>query len=270
MNITEIQTASITSLEAAQSLAVAAQAAVEGKAQIDKGKAKGASALAVMVAGFSDDEAAMRAWTFDLKGNDGQVKYHVSCTGTDEHGGTTGEWRAEPTKAKTAYKGAFMAYWFNLANPIASVWTMASKAVLMARAIRQEGMTARIDNGVLVLEGGDTERAKAMREAKSMNELAKAAKGAAGTDRDTPQNGNGEADKDEGEGAARPATREEILRAAFAALNEVSCGDGPALNSAEASLIKGLARIASNMAKAEAAAEKAEKAEAARKAARNA
>lgn len=268
MNITEIQTASITSLEAAQSLAVAAQAAVEGKAQIDKGKAKGASALAVMVAGFSDDEAAMRAWAFDIKGNDGQVKYHVACTGTGEFGGTTGEWRAEPKKAQTAYKGAFMAYWFNLANPIAAVWTMASKAIPMALAIRQEGMLARIENGALVLEGGDTERAKAMREAKSMNDLAKAAKGETGTGRDTPQNGKGEADKDEG--AARPATREEILRAAFAALNEVSCGDGPALNSAEASLIKGLARIASDMAKAEAAAEKAEKAEAARKAARNA
>ena len=74
MNITEIQTAALTSQEAAASLAIAAQAAVEGKAQIDKGKAKGAAALAVMVAGFSDDDAAAREWTFDLKGNDGQVK----------------------------------------------------------------------------------------------------------------------------------------------------------------------------------------------------
>lgn len=265
MNITEIQTAALTSQEAAASLAVAAQAAVEGKAQIDKGKAKGAAALAVMVAGFSDDYAAMMPWTFDLKGNDGQVKYHVRCTGTDEFGGTTGEWRAEPKKAQSAYKAAFQAEWFGLANPIAAVWTMASKAVPMALAIRQEGMTARIEAGDLKLEGGNTDRAKAMREAKSLSALEKVVKGETGTGREAPQNGNAEA-----EGAARPLTREEILRAAFAALNEVNAGDGDALNDAEAALLKGLAKVATAIAKAEAEAEKAEKAEAARKAARNA
>ena len=263
MNITEIQTAALTSQEAAASLAIAAQAAVEGKAQIDKGKAKGAAALAVMVAGFSDDYAAMMPWTFDIKGNDGQVKYHVRCTGTDEFGGDTGEWRAEPKKAQSAYKAAFQAEWFGLANPIAAVWTMASKAVPMALAIRQEGMTARIESGDLKLEGGNTDRAKAMREAKSLADLAKVVKGETGTGREAPQNGKAE-------GEARPATREEILRAAFAALNEVNAGEGAALNDAEAALLKGLAKVAASIAKAEAEAEKAEKAEAARKAARNA
>lgn len=265
MNITEIQSAALTSQEAAASLAIAAQAAVEGRAQIDKGKAKGAAALAVMVAGFSDDYAAMMPWTFDIKGNDGQVKYHVRCTGTDEFGGDTGEWRSEPKKAQGAYKAAFQAEWFGLANPIAAVWTMASKAVPMARAIREEGMTARIEAGELKLDGGNTDRAKAMREVKSLSALEKVVKGATGTGREAPQNGKGEA-----EGEARPATREEILRAALAALNEVNAGDGAALNDAEAALLKGLAKVATAIAKAEAEAEKAEKAEAARKAARNA
>jgi hypothetical protein len=265
MNITEIQTAALTSQEAAASLAVAAQAAVEGKAQIDKGKAKGAAALAVMVAGFSDDAAATREWAFDLKGNDGQVKYHVRCTGTDEFGGTTGEWRAEPKKAQSAYKAAFQAEWFGLANPIAAVWTMASKAVPMALAIRQEGMTARIEAGALKLEGGDTDRAKAMREAKSLSDLAKVVKGETGTGRDAPQNGKADS---EGE-ATRETTREEILRAALSALREVDCGEGDAMTEVEVALLKGLAKVATAIAKAEAAAEKAEKEEAARKAARN-
>ena len=191
MNITEIQTAALTSYEAAQSLTIAAQAAVEGRAQIDKGKAKGAAALAVMIAGFSDDAAATHEWAFDMKGNDGQVKFHVRCTGTDEFGGTTGEWRAEPKKAQTAYKCAFQSEWFGLSAPVAAVWTMASKAVPMALAIRQEGMAARIEAGELKLDGGNTERAKAMREAKSLSALAKVVEGASGTNRDEPQNEKG-------------------------------------------------------------------------------
>ena len=191
----------------------------------------------------------------------------MRCTGTDEFGGTAGEWRAEPKKAQTAYKVAFQAEWFGLANPIAAVWTMASKAIPMALAIRQEGMTARIEAGDLKLEGGNTDRAKAMREAKSLTDLAKVAKGETGTGRDTPQNGKGEA---EAEGEARPATRDEILRAALAALVAVNAGDGDALNEVEVGLLKGLAKVATAIAKAEAAAEKAEKEEAARKAARNA
>jgi hypothetical protein len=146
---------------------------------------------------------------------------------------------------------------------------MTSKAVPIARAIRAEGMTAKIEKGALVLEGGDTDRAKAMREAKTLSALAKACEGTTGTDRNNPQNSKGEGEG-EGEGKAtpRPTTRAEIIREALALLQAAECGDGDALKGDEIALIKPLAKVAAAIVKAEAEAEKAEKAEATRKAAR--
>jgi len=268
MNVTEIQTAALTAAEAAQNLAVAAQAAVEGKAQIDKGKAKGAAALAVMVAGFSDDSAAMRPWTFDVLGGDNTVHHHVACTGLQEYGTETAAWILNgegkvSRVAQGAYKTGLQRAFFGLPKSVPAVWTMASKAIPMAEAIRAEGMTARIEGGALKLDGGNTDKAKAMREAKTMAALAKAAEGASGSNRETPQN-DGKAE------GPRPATREEILRAALAELQRVASGDAPALHESEAVTLAALAKAATSIAKAEAAAAKAEAAEAARKAARNA
>ena len=205
-----ITRASLSGEEAALFLPLAAQAAIKGKADMEVAKGKQAASLAVMVAGFADDSVATREWSFDLKGNDGQVKYHVQSVGTDDFGGTAGEWRAEPKKAQTAYKGALQTAFFNLPENVPAVWTMVSKAIPMARAIRAEGMTARIVDGALVLEGGTSDKATTLRDAasKSMAALGKAASGETGTNRAAPNNTKG------GEGETREATPEEVLRIA--------------------------------------------------------
>lgn len=205
--------ASLSAYEAGALLPLAAQAAIKGKADIDAAKAKGAAALAVMVAGFASDEVALREWAFDITGNDGQVKFHVRCTGSDEFGGTTGEWRAEPKKAQSAYKAALQHTFFNLATPVPAVWTMVSKAIPMAHAIRAEGMTATIENGELRLSGGHGERAEELRAAaeKSLTALGKVAKGEVGTNRAAPQNGTSGNSGDD----ARLATPSEIFAAAW-------------------------------------------------------
>jgi len=270
INVTEIKTASLTSEEAAASLATAAQAAIESKGQIEAGKAKGASAEAVMIAGFSDDSIASMVWSFDVTAGKGDVHEHIETVGYTEHGTETAAWvlngQGQVSRvAQGAYKRGFHLAFFGLPDAVPAVWTMANRAVALANAIRNEGMTARIEAGALKLEGGNGDRAKAMREAVSLSALRTAAKGAAGSNREAPQNEKGKAVE-----GPRALTREEVLRAAFAALSAVDAGDGAGLNNAEFALLKGLAKVAASIAKAEAEAEKAEKAEAARKAARNA
>lgn len=215
-----IATASLSAMEAAAFLPIAAQAAIKGKAAIDVAKGKQAAALAVMVAGFSSDESAARPWTFDIVGNDGQVKYHVETTGTEDFGGTAGDWRAEPKKAQSAYKAALQHTYFNIATPVPAVWTMASKAIPMAQAIRAEGMTARIVDGTLVLEGGSGERADKMRAAaaKSLSALGTATKEGTGTNRAAPQNSKGEGD-------ARLATPSEVLALATRLIEGAAKGE---------------------------------------------
>lgn len=272
VNITEIQTAVLSSQEAAAALAIAAQAAVEGKAQIDKGKAKGAAAESVMICGFADDSAAAMPWAFDIKAGD-DVHTYVETVGYTEHGTETAPWvlngQGKVSKiAQGAYKRGFHVSYFALSEPVPAVWTMVNRALPIASAIREEGMTARIEAGALKLEGGTSERAAAMRDAKSLAALRKAVAGTSGTNRTAPQN-DGEG---EGEGEAAPVvmSRTDTLRAALAILNDVICGDGKGFTETEAAIVKGMAKVTGDYAKAEAAAEKAEKAEAARKAARNA
>jgi hypothetical protein len=271
MNVTEIKTASLTSEEAAAALAVAAQAAIEGDSQIKAGKAKGASAEAVMIAGFSDDSVATREWSFDVTAGNGDVHHHVVTTGYAEFGTETAPWvlngQGQVSRvAQGAFKRGFHRAMYALPDAVPAVWTMTGRAIALATAIRAEGMTARIEGGALKLEGGNTDKAKAMREAASLSALRAAAKGAAGSNRDAPQNDKG---KGEGEGS-RALTRDELLRAVLAELQRVASGDAPALHESEAVTLAALAKAATTIAKAEAAAAKVEAAEAARKAARNA
>jgi hypothetical protein len=218
-----IAKASLTSVEAASFLPLAAQAAIKGKADIDSAKAKGAAALAVMTAGFASDEVAERPWAFDINGKAGEVHTHVRCTGLNEFGNTDlpafrNSEGAVSKVAQTAYKTGMQSAFFNLPESNAAVWTMASKAVAMARAIREEGMIATIENGELKLSGGTSERAKAMTEAKSLSALAKVAKGETGSNRAAPNN---EAATDEG----RVATAFEISRDAVALVKLIAKGE---------------------------------------------
>ncbi len=223
-----LQKASFTSTEAAGNLHIAARAAIEGKAQIDAGKNKGAAALAVMIAGFSDDAAALLDWSFDIKASDGSVHTHVTCTGFHEFGNDDLAWKRNgegkiSRDAQTAYKTGLQVSFFGLTASVPAVWTMTSKAVPVARAIRAEGMTAKIEKGALVLEGGDTERAKAMREAKTLAALAKACEGTTGTNRAAPQNGKSEGEGD-GEGDAPALSLHALLKQACAMLRPIAAG----------------------------------------------
>ena len=117
---------------------------------------------------------------------------------------------------------------------------MASKAILAARAIREEGMTATIVDGALKLEGGSSERANKMRDAKSLGALDKAAKGEAGSNRD---GGHGAGAKD---GDARIATPAEILALAARLVEGVAKGDEALSNTALSFARKIAAIVASN------------------------
>lgn len=174
--------ANLTASEASEQLKVAAKAATEGKQQVDTGRAKGAAALAVLTAGFSSPEVMTQDWSFDIVGNDGQVKYSVETTGWSDHGTEGQDWRSEPKKAQTAFKSAYVLRFLGVADCTPAIWTMTTKAIAMARAITAEGMTATIENGQLKLSGGSTERATAMAAAKSLAAVAKAAEGKKGTE----------------------------------------------------------------------------------------
>jgi hypothetical protein len=174
--------ANLTATEAGALLNVAAKAASEGKQQVDTGRAKGAAALAVLTAGFSCDDVMLRDWSFDIVGNDGQVKYNVDCTGWSEFGSEGQDWRSEPKKAQSAYKAAFVSQFLGLADCTPAIWTMTTKALVMAKAITTENMNATIENGKLKLTGGNTERAIAMAAAKSLAAVTKAAEGKKGTE----------------------------------------------------------------------------------------
>lgn len=226
MNVTAntLAKASLTANEAASFLPLAAQAAIKGKAEIDSAKAKGAAALAVMVAGFTDSYMAELPWSFDITASGGDVHQHVDCVGFEQFGRDDLEWcrngeGAVSRAAQSAYRAAFQREFFNLPENNNAVWTMVSKAVPMARAIRAEGMTALIKDGALVLEGGTGERAEALRGAKSLSALAKVAKGEAGTNRAAPSNAKAS------EGEARVATPAEIMALAARLCEGAAKGD---------------------------------------------
>jgi hypothetical protein len=227
-----IAKASLTANEAASFLPLAAQAAIKGKADIDSAKAKGAAALAVMVAGFASDDIAMFPWTFTIAGKDSTDAHtHVACTGFAEFGNDNLEWKRNSEgkvsrEAQSTYKTVLQNIFFSLPESNPAVWTMASKAIPMARAIRDEGMTATIESGALKLSGGTSERAKAMTEAKNLSALAKVANGQAGTERAAPSH-NGGTDE-----TRQLATPTEILAAAAGLVKDVTTGKEAVSNAA--------------------------------------
>lgn len=243
MNLTanNIARASLTASEAASFLPLAAQAAIKGKAEIDTAKAKGAAALAVMVAGFASDETTALEWAFDITVK-GDVHTHVNCTGIDQFGDESLAWMRNgegkvSRDAQGAYKGALLSTFFNLPETNAAVWTMVSKAVPIARAIRAEGMTVTIEGGELKLTGGTGPVADAMRGAKSLSALGKVAKGETGTNRAAPINAKGEGDSD-----ARLATPSEVLALAARLVEGAAKGD-EALSPAALSFARRIAAL---------------------------
>jgi hypothetical protein len=239
--------ASLSANEAASFLPLAAQAAIKGKAEIDTAKAKGAAALAVMVAGFASDDVADDQWSFDITVK-GAVHEHVPCMGIEEFGREDLAWMRNgdgkvSRDAQGAYKAGLLASFFNLTEPNAAVWTMVSKAVPIAKCIRAEGMVATIENGILKLAGGEGASAEKMREAKSLSALAKVVKGETGTNRDAPQNDKSEG---EGEGDTRVATPAEILALAARLVEGAAKGEEALSNAALSFARKIAALVAAN------------------------
>lgn len=221
----EDTTKHMTAKEAGEQLAAAAQAAIEGKAQVDIGKAKGASAFAVMVAGFSSDEVAERKWTVDIEGKAGDVHHHARCTGINEFGNDTLAWKLNgegkvSKVAQTAYKTKLQYEFFNLSESVAAVWTAASRAIPIAQAIREEGMQAEVINGNLKLTGGTTDRAKAMSLAKTVTAMKKAVEGTTGTNRATTGNAKSGTVED-----SRISTPNEITLATVALVKLIAKGE---------------------------------------------
>ena len=70
----------------------AAGEVITGKAMTLEGKAKGASAAAIMVEAFASDEVAARPWSFDIIGGADDVHTFARCTGTEEFGNDKLEW----------------------------------------------------------------------------------------------------------------------------------------------------------------------------------
>jgi hypothetical protein len=244
LTVKTITKASLSANEAASFLPLAAEAAIKGKAEIDTAKAKGAAALAVMVAGFSSDDVAIDQWSFDITVK-GAVHEHVPCMGIEEFGREDLAWVRNgegkvSRDAQGSYKAGFLASFFNLTEPNAAVWTMVSKAVPIARRIRAEGMVATIEDGALKLSGGEGEGAEAMRAAKSLAAMGKVAKGETGTNRDAPQNDKG--GEGEGEDVARGATPTEVLAVAARLIEAVANGE-EALSNAAASFARKIAAL---------------------------
>ena len=220
----------------------AAGEVITGKAMATEAKNRGASALAVMVEAFASDDVAAREWTFDVKVGD-DVHTHVRCTGTTEFGNDDLAWKLNgqgkvSRDAQAAYKTGLQLEFFGQA-PNASLWTTASNAILIARAIREEGMTALVDDGELKLAGGTTDKAQAMRDAKSLAALGKVAKGEAGTNRAKPSN-------DTSEGEVREWTPFELTRMTVAFAKVIASGKADACNATLGNLRELARLVASN------------------------
>lgn len=221
----------------------AATAVVTGKAMATEGKAKGATALAVMVAAFASDDVAAHPWAFDILGKGDAVHTYVSCTGTEELGNDDLAWKLNgqgkvSREAQTAYKTGLQLEFFNR-EPNASIWTTASNAIAIARAIRQEGMTALVEDGELKLAGGTTDKAAAMRDAKSLAALGKVAKDETGSNRAKPSN-------DKGEVEVKELTPFEVSRMAVAIAKIIATGKADACNATLSNLREVARLVASN------------------------
>ena len=237
VTVANILSVTLTAAEAAAELRPAAQAALEGKAEIQKGKARGASALAVTIAALASDAISRRDWTFDITVK-GQVHEHVKCTGFAEYGNEELAWmRNSEGKVSRDAQGAYALAWhsefFGLTEKNPAVRTMVNKAVPIARAVREEGMTAKVIDGKLVLSGGKGKRADAMRNAKSLDAMKKAAEGATGTNRDAPQNAKGATGAGEDSaGEDKAMTPLELTRTALALAKLLAKGDAATCNAA--------------------------------------
>ncbi len=191
ISIASIAKASLSASECAAFLPLAGKLVIDTDKARKQAAAKGASAKAIMVAAFASDDFASAQWAFDIKQSGGDVVEHVAIEGgafffeDDRKGSGSCAWAfngdgALSQSSATAYKTGFLGHFFNLKEVNPSVWTNASRAMTIARAIRAVGATASIKGGALVVEGGSGALADTLQSAKSLAAMEKAAKGKTG------------------------------------------------------------------------------------------
>ena len=248
-----------TATQCASDLPLIAGEAINADKQKGQARETEGHAEARMIAGFSDDNAATREWVLEIKGNDDVVHHHApqaGIAGWHERENQPAMRNSEGAVSKTAqgvYKRAFQHAYFNLPNPVEAAWTMAKRAVGVAVAIREEGMTASVEGGKLKLEGGTSDRAKAMREANSLAKLRKACGlTASGAIKGDASRGTSEGEG-EGEGASegatpRPATPSEITAATLQLCKDALTGDA-ALCPAALENLHAIAKLVTSKAK---------------------
>tara|TARA_S200002703_G_scaffold15677_1_gene13362 strand:- start:96 stop:887 length:792 start_codon:yes stop_codon:yes gene_type:complete len=247
-----------TATQCASDLPLIAGEAIQADKQKGQARETEGHAEARMIAGFSDDSAATLEWVLEIKGNDNVVHHHAPQSGIanwhtreNQPAMRNGEGAISKT-AQGVYKRAFQHAYFNLVKPVEAVWTMAKRAVGVAVAIREEGMTASVVNGKLVLEGGTSAKAQAMRDADSLAKLRKACGlTASGAIKGDASRGTSEGEG-EGEGATpsatRPATPSEITAATLQLCKDALTGDAALCNVALENL-QAIAKLVTSKAK---------------------
>lgn len=200
----------------------AAFAAGEGVAAANKARA---SALDLLVAGLT---GAMMDKTiaFGICDRAGNVVESAKASLADYAKGFKNPDGSDYRAKQGAFRSAALVELFGVPGDQSAgakaTWALATgKALPAAIALRREGMTAKLVDDKLVVEGGAGDTADKLREAagKSTSALVNATKPAKGTNREGPQNDMG-----------REATPSEITRTVVALAKLIAKGDTTACN----------------------------------------
>lgn len=216
-----------------------AKAAKAGKA-VEEANRNRATALDTAIAALSTPGLLEMPIVFDVTDRAGQVVEHCKESVLSFLAGFKNPDGSDYRAKQTAFRSIALPVLFGVPGDQSAgskaVWVMAkASAFPAANALVREGMTAKLVDNKLVVEGGAGEAADALRNAaaKSTSALAKVAAGKAGTSRAAPQNDNG---------AMREASPSEIAAAAVKVARKVVKGD-EALCSAALSCLREIAKL---------------------------
>ncbi|NBV62773.1 MAG: hypothetical protein EBR73_17270 [Rhodobacteraceae bacterium] len=210
----------------------------EGVAAANKARA---SALDMLVAGLTSD-MLKKAIAFDICDRAGNVVESAKASLADYARGFKNDDGSDNRTKQGAFRSTVLPALFGVPGDQSAgakaAWALVTgKALPAASALAREGMTAKLVDDKLVVEGGAGDNADKLREAagKSTSALVNATKPAKGTNRETPQNDDG-----------RIATPSEITRAAVALAKLIAKGDATACEATMSNLRAIAALVASN------------------------
>lgn len=190
-----------------------------------------ATAMDTTIAGLTVPGVMLVGFSFDVRDKSGTVVEHCAKVTLADYLIGFGANRLK----ETAFRNAMLPIFFNVhGNKSAaadSVWSTFRRAVKTAAVLLREGMTATLVDGKLVIDGGTSDLAKAMREATSTKAMVKAATGAAGVNGSKPDD-----IKKEEATPMRAATPAELTRTTLALVKVIASGEGCACNAAMSNL----------------------------------